>query len=64
MIHLNSTFYESWIANHPRRTGETYLSQFIEAKFIENNPLPREVGFPELWDWYSRLKEIEDAETA
>lgn len=61
---VHSSFYDSWIANHPRRTGEAYLNQFIEAMFIENNPLPREVGFPELWDWYSRLQEIEDAESA
>lgn len=59
---VHSLFYESWIANHPRRTGEAYLNQFLQAKFIENNRLPREAGFPELWDWYSKLQEIEDTD--
>ncbi len=58
---VKSNFYDSWIANHPRRTGEAYWNQFIEAKFIENNPLPKEADFPELWEWYSRLQEVEDA---
>jgi hypothetical protein len=57
---VETNFYDSWIANHPRRTGEAYWNQFIEAKFIEDNPLPKDVGFPKLWDWYSRLQEIED----
>lgn len=59
---VESNFYDSWIANHPRRTGEAYWNQFIEAKFIKNNPLPREADFPELWEWYSRLQEVEDAD--
>lgn len=59
-----SDFYDSWIAHHPRRTGEAYLNQFMEGKFVENNPLPKEACFAELWDWYSRLQEIEDAESA
>jgi hypothetical protein len=59
---VSSDFYESWIAHHPRRTGEAFLNQYMEGKFIENNPLPKEAGFAELWDWYSRLQEIEDAE--
>jgi hypothetical protein len=58
---VETSFYDSWIANHPRRTGEAYWNQFIEAKFIEDNPLPKSAGFPELWEWYSRLQEVEDA---
>jgi hypothetical protein len=58
---VETSFYDSWIANHPRRTYEAYCNQFFDAKFIENNRLPRDVGFPVLWEWYSRLQEVEDA---
>jgi len=57
---VERSFYDSWIANHPRRTGEAYSNQFFEAKFIENNPLPNAANFPELWEWYSRLQKVED----
>ena len=52
-------FYDSWIANHPRRTGEAYLNQYLEAKFVENNPIPRSLDFPELWVWYGQFKDAE-----
>lgn len=60
---IENTFYDSWIANHPRRTGEAYLNQFLKAEFIESNPLPRNAPFEELWSWYDRLQEVEDAHT-
>lgn len=56
---VESDFYDSWIAKHPRRTYEAYSNQFLEANFIEDNPLPKDAGFPELWEWYSRLQEVE-----
>lgn len=58
---VKNSFYDSWIANHPRRTGEAYLNQFLKAQFIENNPLPKNADFEELWSWYDRLQEVEDA---
>lgn len=61
--HHNSVehnFYDSWIANHPRRTGEAYLNQFLENKVIESNPLPRNANFQELWDWYDVLHGYEN----
>jgi hypothetical protein len=54
------SFFESWISNHPRRTGEAYINQYWNAQFIDNNPIPKEFAFPELWAWYDRLKEGED----
>ncbi|MFH1178703.1 MAG: hypothetical protein V1711_03225 [bacterium] len=56
---VDADFYNSWIANHPRRTGEAYLNQYLEAKFIDNNPIPRGLDFPELWGWYERFKDAE-----
>lgn len=60
---VENNFYNSWIANHPRRTGEAYFNQFYKAMFIENNPLPINAGFEELWDWYEKLHCIEDKAT-
>jgi hypothetical protein len=57
---LHSSFYDSWIANHPRRTGEAYWNQYMEAKFISNNPIPKESNLQELWRWYGQFKAPED----
>lgn len=54
-----TSFYDSWLANHPRRTGEAYLNQFIKAQFIENNPIPTEKSFGELWEWFEKLQVVE-----
>jgi len=56
---LHPDFYSSWIANHPRRTGEDYWNQYLEAKFISDNPIPKNLGFPELWKWYAQFREAE-----
>jgi len=56
----HSSFYYSWIANHPRRTGEAYINQYWNAQFIENNPIPKEFPFCELWAWYDQLKQAEE----
>ncbi|MGB2990334.1 MAG: hypothetical protein WBC98_10285 [Candidatus Zixiibacteriota bacterium] len=53
------SFYESWIAKHPRRTVEACWNQFLEAKFIEENPIPRNCGFIDLWDWLAPLRDAE-----
>lgn len=57
---VNADFYHSWIANHPRRTGEAYLNQYLEAKFISQNPIPRNLDFPALWSWYEQFKTAEN----
>lgn len=56
---IHDSFYDSWIANHPRRTGEAYINQYFEVKFIENNPIPKELSFPDLWAWFDPLKQAE-----
>lgn len=58
-VHRN--FYASFIANHPRRTGEAYWNQNFEAKFIEDHPVPQSASPEELWDWYQPLLRAEDA---
>lgn len=54
-----ASFYDSWLSNHPRRTGEAYLNQYLKAQFIENNPIPKESSFGELWEWFEDLQEVE-----
>lgn len=56
---VDDNFYNSWIANHPRRTGEAYFNQYYEAKFIENNPIPKNSPFEKLWEWYRQFKDPE-----
>jgi hypothetical protein len=56
---IHNDFYQSWIANHPRRTGEAYWNQFFECKFLPDNPLPRNADFPTLWKWFEQFKEPE-----
>lgn len=52
-------YFSSWIAHHPRRTGEAWWNQNIEAKFISNNSAPKTKTLEELWQWFERFKEPE-----
>ncbi len=52
-------FFDSWLANHPRRSGEAYYRQYIEANFIDVNPPPRDLGLEATIDWYRELIEFE-----
>lgn len=54
-------FYQSRIANFPRRTCEMLLSTTFYGQFVENNPLPRDVDFNELLSWLEPLVEAEQA---
>jgi len=56
---VHRSFYESWIANHPRRTGEAHINQYYYAKFINNNPIPKDLSFLELWKWLKPLQDVE-----
>lgn len=56
-----SSFYDSWIANHPRRSGEAFLNQFVKAQYIANNPIPKAGTLAELWAWFTPLIEAEKA---
>ncbi len=55
-----SSFYKSRIANHPRRTGEAFLNQFVKAQFTNDNPVPRNLNFQQLWEWFNPLKQVEN----
>ena len=53
-------FYNSFLAKHPRRTCEALWNQTMEVQFLEDNNIPRDYAFNELWDWLAPLKEAED----
>jgi len=56
---VTDDYFGSWLAKHPRRTGEAYLAQYIDAKFVEGNPAPEDVSFEDLWTWYDQLLSAE-----
>lgn len=56
---VTNSFYNSWIANHPRRSIEAYYHQYWEIKYIDNNPIPKNIRFDELWAFYRNLIENE-----
>ena len=55
-----NNFYDSFLANHPRQTGEAYGARYLEAEFIESNPIPRNFDFPRLWSWFEKFKNVEE----
>lgn len=52
---VHESIYNSWLFKHPRRSGEAYWNQYLDARFIEDHPLPRDADFPELWEWFQPL---------
>jgi hypothetical protein len=56
---VHSSAYDSWLFKHPRRSGEAYLNQYINALFINDNPVPRDSSFDELRAWIGPLIERE-----
>lgn len=58
---VHTDFYDSWIAHHPRRTGEAYKSQYLDVRFIENNPVLRTSNLRALWAWFQPLVAAETA---
>ncbi len=59
---IHGSFYCSWIGDHPRRSGEAFLSQYIDANYISNNTVPSHFSDMEsLADWFGPLMEFEQA---
>lgn len=55
----HSGFFESWIAKHPRRTGEDYVRQYWEAQFVDDNNIPRDLDLAGTKLWYRTLVDLE-----
>jgi len=54
------SFFDSWMANHPRRTGEAFISQYFDVQFIDNNTVPRDAdSLAQLVHWFEPLLSAE-----
>jgi hypothetical protein len=58
---VHDNFFDSWIANHPRRSCEAAWAQYYDAKFVDKNPIPTDLTFPDLYGWLSSLTSVETA---
>lgn len=59
------SYYDSWLANHPRRSIEAYWNQYWESKFVGNNKVPKQFAdFEEVAAWYKPLLDAERANKA
>lgn len=56
---ISNSFFESSIFYYPRRTGEVYNAQYLDAKFVEGNLPPKFSNLDEMWRWYKKLIEAE-----
>jgi hypothetical protein len=58
---VTNDFYKSSIGLFPRRTCEAEWNYSMPEKleFYPQNPIPRNLGFEELWDWYLPLIKAE-----
>jgi hypothetical protein len=36
-----TNFFDSWITKHPRRTCDAMWAQLMDAKFVDENPIPK-----------------------
>jgi hypothetical protein len=59
--YVTKDFYKSSMGLFPRRTCEAQWNYDMPEKeaFYPHNPIPRKLGFEELWEWYSPLIEAE-----
>lgn len=59
---VTNDFYNSPLSLFPRRTCEAEWNYNMPEKlaFYPHNPIPRDIGFKELWEWYSPLIEAEN----
>lgn len=58
---IHDSFFDSWLARHPRRSGEAFWHQYLDALFVHNNPVPRDTTtLEELVRWFADLRRAED----
>lgn len=57
---IHASYWDSFLANHPRRSVEAFHNQYIAARFIENNPAPRDIDLCALHSWFANLADAEE----
>ena len=48
---IQRTFYDSYTARFPRRSGEALWAQLMDCRFLDPHQFPRDAGFAELYSW-------------
>ncbi len=48
---VRRSFYESYIARHPRRSCEALWARLMECRFLRGATFPTDASFPELYAW-------------
>jgi hypothetical protein len=54
-----SDYFTSILANYPRRSVEAYWQSLVEARFPEENPVPKCESLDELGEWFEPLIKYE-----
>ncbi len=57
---LVDDFYKSDIAMYPRRGFERSCENNMKANFVEENPIPKNLSFPDLWRWFHQFVQSEN----
>jgi hypothetical protein len=55
-----ANFYESRLSKYPRRTCEALIDATVFGCWVENNPIPPNASFDELFAWLAPYLEAED----
>ncbi len=55
----STSFYESWIARHPRRSCDALWRWIMDVQPVSDNTIPVSLGFEELGKWYKPIIEAE-----
>lgn len=50
-------YFDSWVANHPTRTVDRFVAQFLEAQFIDYEPAPQTSDLAELRSWFRQKRQ-------
>jgi hypothetical protein len=56
---VGMNFRDAMMVRHPRRSGEAFLKQYIDGKFLQGNPVIEATTLNELHDWFRPLAEAE-----
>ncbi|MDO8549356.1 MAG: hypothetical protein Q7S39_04270, partial [Ignavibacteria bacterium] len=57
---VHNNFFDSTMGMFPRRTGEVFWANYMEAKWTSKNTAPHASSLDELWDWYSKFLKYEN----
>jgi hypothetical protein len=54
-----TSFYESWIANYPRRSGEALWAPTVEGRAAQQFGIPKDLEFDDLYNWLDPIAQYE-----